>query len=146
MTNRNPAADRLREKLDRDAEPYPEAWMPGPGGELLGTFEGFRSGKTSRGEVHPIAIVRDEAGELHGVWLFFAVLRAEFEEANPHVGEWIMVRREKDRKNADGQAYRVYRVGVDRPEKRDAFADTSPPIEERKPSTGEWTFLGDGVQ
>ncbi len=137
---------RLREKLNRESEPYPEAWMPGPGGELLGTFEGYRQGKTSRGEVHPIALVRDDTGELHAIWMFFTVLRAEFEQANPHVGETILVRREEDRTNADGQPYRRYRVTVDRPEKRSPFANTSPPVEERTPPTGDWTFLGDGVQ
>ena len=142
----NTTANRLRERLDRAAEPYPEAWMPGPGGELLGTFEGFRSGTTSRNETHPIAIVRDETGELHAVWLFYAVLRSEFEKVDPHVGETIMLRREKDRTNADGQQYRNYSLAVDRSRKGDPFADTSPPIEERKPPTGDWTFLGDGAQ
>jgi len=146
MTNRNATASRLREKLDRESEPYPEAWMPGPGGELFGIFEGFRSGKTNRGESHPIALVRDEAGELHAVWMFHKVMRAEFEKANPHVGESILIRREKDRTNADGQAYHVYRVAVNREKSSDPFSDTSPPIEERTPLTGDWTFLGNGIQ
>ena len=133
-------AARLREKLNREAEPYPEAWMPGPGGELLGTFEGYRSGKTNRGEVHPIAIVRDDSGELHAVWMFYTVLRAEIEQANPHVGETILIRREKDRINADGQPYHVYRVTTDRAEKAGPFFNTSPPVEERTPPTGDWTI------
>jgi len=146
MTNSKATASRLREKLDRESEPYPVAWMPGPGGELFGTFEGYRSGVTNRGETHPIAILRDDRGELHSVWLFFKVLRAEFEQANPHVGETILIRREKDRTNADGQPYHVYRVVIDRVDKTGPFAATSPPIEERKPPTGDWTFLGDRVQ
>lgn len=145
MTSGDSTAARLRERLDRDSEPYPEAWMPGPGGELLGAFEGFRSGTTRRGETHSIALVRDEAGDLFAVWLFHMVLRAEFEKASPQPGEQLLIRRLPDRENADGQSYRVYRVVVDRDEELDPSANTLPPTEERKPPEGDWTFLGDGV-
>ena len=144
MTNATATANRLRERLDRAAEPYPQAWTPEPGDELLGTFEGFRSGATDQNENHPIALVRDANGELYAVWLLYGSLRAEFDRENPHVGETLMLRREKDRTNTDGPKHRAYSVAIDRNKKSDPFADTSPPIEDRDPPTGDWTFSGGG--
>ena len=139
MTPGNATAARLRERLDRDSEPHPEAWRPGPGGELIGEFMGYRSGTTRLGETHQIAIIRDDAGELFAVWLFHKVLLAEFEKARPKHGETILIRRLPDRENSDGQVYRVFRVAVD----RDGETDTSPPTEKQKPPQGDWIFLGD---
>ena len=141
MTPGNATAARLRERLDRDSEPFPEAWTPGPGGELLGEFEGYRSGTTRLNETHQIAIIRDDAGELFAVWLFHKVLRAEFEKANPQLGETLLIRRLSDRENADGQSYYVFRVAVD----RDEEAATASPTEKRKPPQGDWYFLGDKI-
>jgi len=131
MTGRDAAADRLHERLNQDSEPLPGPWLPEPNGELIGEFEGYRSGTTSLGETHQIALVRDFSGRLFSVWLFHTVLRDEMKKAQPLVGELVAIRRLADRENGDGLTYRVYRVVVDRDE------------EKRKPPQGDWTFLGD---
>jgi len=138
----NPIADLLREGIDLDSEPYPEAWMPSVGGELGGIFEGFRNGTTCRNETHPFAVVRDDVGERFAAWLFYTVLRSAFERVDPRPGETILIRRLPDRENSKGRAYRDYKLRVYREEGTDIFASTPPLI----PPQSDWTFLGDQMQ
>lgn len=137
----NPTADRLRAQLDRDSESPPDFWDPGVGGELFGQFNGWSSGQTQRGDTIQIATVRTDTGERFSVWCFHKVLKSELARVDPQPGEAILIRREPDRENADGLAYRVYRVAVDRDN-----ADTDANPESLIPPKSDWTFLGDQMQ
>ncbi|MCH7869814.1 MAG: hypothetical protein IH881_19130 [Myxococcales bacterium] len=89
------------------------SWRPNPGQELLGTFIEWSSGKTSRDETYQIAVIETEDGQRLAVWLFYAVLRDEFDKADPQPGELLLIQRSEDRTGANG-SYRMYSVTVDR--------------------------------
>jgi hypothetical protein len=132
-TPNSSATDRLRALAD-SRELRGKPWQPEVGDELVGVFRGWSSGVTKRAERHPIAIVEDASGTSWAVWLFYRVLRAEFQEANPEPGELVLVRRLPDREGPNG-AYRVFRVAVDRAA-ADPFADTDSPVDCDEP--GDW--------
>ena len=127
------AAERLRERAAAEVfATHPAAWMPEPGDELVGTFRGLSSGPTRRGETHQIALVEDEAGKTHGVWLFYRVLADQFAKADPNPGDPILFLRRPDRTNEAGKEYRDFLVLVER-------ANTEAPSPD--PQT-DWTFAG----
>ncbi len=128
-----PPAERLRALAD-SRELRGQPWQPDVGDELVGVFRGWSSGVTKRAERHPIAILEDEAGTSWAVWLFYSVLRAEFQQANPEPGEFVLVRRLPDREGPNG-IYRCFRVVVDRAA-ADPFADTDSPVDGDEP--GDW--------
>jgi hypothetical protein len=132
-TPNSSATERLRALAD-SRELRGQPWQPEVGDELVGVFRGWSSGVTKRAERHPIAIVEDASGTSWAVWLFYRVLRAEFQEANPEPGELVLVRRLPDREGPNG-AYRVFRVVVDRAA-ADPFADTDSPVDCDEP--GDW--------
>ena len=66
----------------------------------------------------------------------------ELEKAAPQPGELLAIRRLPDRENAEGVAYRCYRVVVDRDESAQPFADSAPAVD--APPDGDWTFAGNG--
>ena len=118
ITGRNAdknASNRLH-KLAQQKKDTSTSWRPNPGDELLGTFIEWSSGKTSRDETYRIAVIETEDGQRLAVWLFYAVLREEFEKADPQPGELLLIQRSEDRSGANGTTYRMYSVTVDRAE------------------------------
>ena len=109
--------ERLRAQADA-RQVVAKPWKPEPGDELVGIFRGWSSGRTRRNETHRIALLEDEVGVTWGVWTYYTVLRAEFEQADPQLDEMVLVRRLEDRTGPNGP-YRVFRVVVDRPEATD---------------------------
>lgn len=120
--------DDFRERAERD---QPAAWMPEAGDTLVGTLEGYTTGRSKHPDLpdsYPIALVRDEdTGEVVSVHIVLTAIRGQFENADPKVGERIAVSyRGKVESKETGRSYHNYRVTVDRPdagETAKSFAD-----------------------
>lgn len=92
---------------------YPEAWKPEPGDIIKGVFEELDSGpsKYSPTGVTPIAVIRDDDGVRHSVWLSATVLRNEFKKARPQPGDPVAVKYIGPVKDGKGKVqYQHYRV------------------------------------
>jgi len=122
--------DRLNENR-RDNE-WATTWEPGRGEMIVGTFEKMDTGTTEYGESR-IAHIRDEDGELWGVWLFHSVLQDQWEQADPEPGDegGILYMGKREGSTYD---YHAYDVEVER------SPDDRPPEEpdrQNAPSRGD---------
>lgn len=107
-------AQRLLAQLD---EGWPEAWIPEPGDQLIGTFRELRPGQTSYGPclimvVQPTDVTQPPVA----VWLLHAALKSEMDKLRPPVGSLVAIRYEGKRQPASGvgQPYDAYRVAIER--------------------------------
>jgi hypothetical protein len=62
--------------------------------------------------VHMIALVRNDAGDLIKVWAYAVVLAQELIRANPQPGDRLKIEFLGECKSVKGRAYRMYRVAV----------------------------------
>ncbi len=103
--------DLRRELKDFDGT-HPDSWRPNVGDMLVGTVIRYDRGRTKHGDA-PICVIRDEVtDEPRSVWLLHTVLRDEFKEQRPRVGESIGIKRLPD----SDKGYKRYVLRVDRPE------------------------------
>jgi hypothetical protein len=91
---------------------YPPAWLPQAGEILVGTIEGYDTGKTKWGPYRTCIIQNELTGAKVSIWLWHLVLQKLFDEAQPSVGERIGVQYLGKHETKD---YHRYRLMVDRP-------------------------------
>ena len=120
--------DRLREKLDTERVSATESWKPEVGDELAGIFVGYTKGTTRKGDTFPIANIQREDGTVVAAWVFYRVLRDEFEKHRPEPGAPIMLKRYEDQQSRTGNAYRVYRLAT--LEEQNPFDGVSAPLDQ----------------
>jgi hypothetical protein len=120
----------LRIELEREDGTYPESWRPQPGDILVGTIEKYDRASTSYG-TYNIAVLRDEQGALHSVWLMHAVLLDEFRKLRPRPGERLGIKRLEDAE----RGYRRYAVRVDREPGSDIPDFDAAPAADAPPAT-----------
>lgn len=111
-------SDDLKDRLNqnRQEQEWATTWEPGRGEILTGTLEKMDSGMTEYGE-YPIANIRDEDGELWGVWLFHTVLQDQWEKADPEPGDKVGILY-YGKRSGSTHDYHHYDVEVEpRPEK-----------------------------
>lgn len=104
----------LEERVNTD---YPEAWRPDVvethPNPLIGEVTSRREATTRRDTVEVILVVRDRSGTEWSLWLLGTVLKDELGTAQP--GDKVAVRWLGIRANAEGTAYRAYRVALESP-------------------------------
>lgn len=109
-------ADDLSERLDAD---YPETFiLNDENPKFVGVFKRVDSGPSEYGPV-PIVVMADQDGKEYGIWLLHAVLRNQFAQQAPKVGELVGIRYLGKKRGASGRDYANYRVAV----VRDASAE-----------------------
>lgn len=129
-------SDDLRERLeeDRKSKEWAETWKPSePGDMLVGTLEGYDEAETDFG-TYEVAHIRNENGVLKGLWLMHSVLREQWNDANPDVGDRVgaLYHGKRSGENFD---YHMWTVEVERtdepPEDRPPMsnADESSPLD-----------------
>lgn len=102
-------AGELSDQLDKD---FPKTVvLDDENPKVLGIFRRVDSGPSDYGPV-PIVVLETQSGEEIGLWLFHAVLRNQFAQQAPKVGEMVGVRFLGKRTGASGRAYSNYRVAV----------------------------------
>jgi hypothetical protein len=102
-------ANGLSEQLDKD---FPETViLVDTNPKVLGIFRRVDSGPSEYGPV-PIVVLERQDGSECGVWLFHAVLRNQFAQQAPKVGEMVGIRFLGKRRGASGREYSNYRVAV----------------------------------
>lgn len=107
----------LKDELEqeRKSKEWAETWKPsGPGDALIGTLEGYDEATTDFG-TYTVAHVRNEDGVLKGLWMMHSVLRDEWKEAAPEVGERVGAMYHGKRSGSDFD-YHMWSVRVDRSE------------------------------
>lgn len=121
--------ERLNERRQR--EEHATTWRPQQhGSTLIGTLEKMDQGETEYG-TSEVAHIRDNKGKLWGVWLFHTVLRNEWDEADPTLGDEVGIVYFGER-DGDPYSYHAYAVEVERPEEMDV-----PPEHSLKETEGE---------
>lgn len=123
--------DRLARLREQAATDLPPAWRPSkPGETLAGELVRWERGSTDYGP-QDIAIVRDEEGTTHALWLLHSVLREEVAKQSPTVGDLIAVCYLGRKTSAAGQPYAHFRVVCEpEPELPDTPPDLGPDPEE----------------
>ena len=93
MKRRYPMSKRdLYAELEDFDGTYPKSWLPKPGDIIVGRILRYTSGRTDYGK-YPIAVVEDaKTKQPRSVWLMHQVLRNEFEDQQPKVGETIGIK------------------------------------------------------
>lgn len=99
-----------REKLEEALEQeYPETFVfDDTNNKLIGVFVRVDTGPSEYGPV-PIAVLED-GGKEYGVWMFHAVLRNQFAQVKPRVGELVGVKYLGKKMGASGRQYANYVV------------------------------------
>jgi hypothetical protein len=120
----------LKERLQDNyrSDEFADTWRPEAEGEMLvGTFEKMAEGTTSYG-TYPIAHIRDESGQLRAVWFFHAVLKDQWEQAEPEPGDQVGIIYKGQREGSDFR-YHAYGVEVER-----QGGDATPTREPERPA------------
>jgi hypothetical protein len=98
--------------LEADREPIAVAWMPEEGEELVGMFRRWSVRTDANGQDHPVALIRDDAGQLYSVWCLHVVLKKAMHRVDPQPGDRIKIERQGDCMSAKKRIYRMYRVAI----------------------------------
>lgn len=96
-----------RDKLARENPVSFQFGDDADGSECAGGYVGDDQGKTRDGEQVPIKLIKGEDGVVRSLWMFEspALLREKWAEANPSIGDYVIVKRYPKRKTADGERY-----------------------------------------
>jgi hypothetical protein len=100
------------EQPDQVDESTIPSWAPGPGVTLECTFVRWTVETDRKQNVHMIALVQNDAGDLIKVWAYAVVLAQELIRANPQPGDRLKIEFLGECRSTKGQAYWMYRVGV----------------------------------
>lgn len=144
-------SDDLRDRLEeeRKSKEWAETWEPnGPGDALIGTLEKVEEAPTEFG-TYPVAHIRNENGVLKGLWLMHSVLREQWSDANPGVGDRVgaLYHGKRSGENFD---YHMWTVEVERtdetPEDRSpkSNADESSPLDGKE--AAERMYADEGAE
>lgn len=136
-TDLTAARDRLRAKASQSNDDNPpQSWRPNVGGELFGRLTAVETRRTKQSDAERVAILETESGERVAAWLFYRVLGDEWDQAQPSIGELVLLERLPDGvSKGHGGQYRRYRVTVDWPD--EAAPD---------PAQGDWTLAEGGAK
>ena len=125
----------LRGELQRDDGSYPESWKPSPGDMVVGTVTGYSSAMGNYGKVVICTIEEETLGRL-AIWISSTVLKGEFSEHKPKVGERLGIKYLGPHATKN---YHRYRLVVDRP---DSLPDFEASATDDEP-TGDWNRAKD---
>ncbi len=122
--------DDLEARLSED---YPQSWIPEAEGDtIVGEVVRYTTGTTQYGE-SPVVVLRTADG-LRSVWLLSTVLRSQFGKLKPRPGERVGIRYGSERTSASGNAYRDFRVEVDRGDALPDFGAWADEVPEDEPA------------
>lgn len=110
MTEESSSAyDELDSQLDKD---YPTSVvLDDENPKFIGKFQRVDWGPSDYGQV-PIAVFEGRDGKEYGLWMFHAVLRNQFAQRKPRVGDIVGVRFLGKKTGASGRQYSNYKVAV----------------------------------
>ena len=99
---------------------HPDSWngrdKPVAGAMLIGQVMRYDQFEGQDGPVAICVVLEENTGKEWGVWVSGDVLRDLFELHRPRVGERIWVKRVQDKVSKAGRPYKIFGLGVDRPE------------------------------
>jgi hypothetical protein len=95
-----------------EEEPETESVRLQPGQAVIGRLVRKRIAVTEFGPAGVVTLDRGEGKPRVDVWLFHAVLQAQWREWQPQIGETVGIKRLPDGKNAKGVSYKNFEVRV----------------------------------
>ena len=116
--NRSDRLTKLEQRLDEKAGDFAEAWRPSEGDSVIG--EVIRTDRRDGGHgTYLIVTLQTDQGEI-AIHAFHEVLKREFEERAPQIGELIAVKYLGEKQGRAGNRYHAYTVVWDEGEVADA--------------------------
>jgi hypothetical protein len=102
----------LEKDLGADREPIAIAWQPKEDETLEAEFRRWSVRTDYRGINQPVAIVRDDAGQLLSVWCSPVVLGKAMRRADPQPGDRLKIKRLGDCVSIKKRTYKMFTVEI----------------------------------
>jgi hypothetical protein len=122
------------EAINFEEDDFDRSWRPDKGdpNPLVGLFQKLIRATDSNGNRVPVAVLKDKAGTRWGVWIYWDILREEFQRERPRIGEETTVWKSTEKeKSKTGRGYWKFAARTPRSDQAtlswDELAPTSEP-------------------